>query len=66
MAIEIHHLVRSGRRLGHDHVVPLCHYHHQGKFLPGDFTSYKAASGVFGPSLEREPSRFMGEFPNLA
>jgi hypothetical protein len=32
---EIHHLTSGGRRMGHDHTIPLCAYHHRG-LLPGD------------------------------
>lgn len=58
MELETHHLLSGGRRVGHMHTVRLCHYHHQGKRLPGAHTSYRAAAAIFGPSLEREPRRF--------
>lgn len=31
---ELHHIVRGGRRLGHDESYPLCDYHHRGRGYP--------------------------------
>ena len=56
--LEVHHLLSGGRRLGHDATVCLCHYHHQGKFLPVSGLGYEQHAHRFGPSLEREPRRF--------
>ena len=28
--VEVHHLVEGKRRLGDDHTIPLCAYHHRG------------------------------------
>lgn len=43
---EIHHITEAGRRLGHDHTIPLCPWHHR-----------SAAESVYdhfkGPSLAK-------------
>jgi hypothetical protein len=56
--LEIHHLLSGGRRIGHEATICLCHFHHQGKFLPYVDYSYTAQAAAFGPSLEREPRHF--------
>jgi len=56
--LEIHHLLSGGRRRGHDFTVCLCHYHHQGKFLPYPDHGYQEHAEHFGPSLERQSRRF--------
>jgi hypothetical protein len=48
---EIHHLTSGGRRLGHDHTICLCRYHHEGDHLPQYNVGYKATVPVFGPSF---------------
>jgi hypothetical protein len=48
---EIHHLTSGGRRLGHDHTICLCRYHHEGDHLPRYDVGYKATVLVFGPSF---------------
>jgi hypothetical protein len=40
-APDIHHILRSGRRVGHQHTLPLCPEHHR----------YPSNGTVVGPSL---------------
>lgn len=53
--IEIHHIVRGNKRLGHWYTLPLCHAHHQTKSI-GVWTSIangrKAFSAVHGDELD--------------
>lgn len=48
---EIHHLTSGGRRLGHDHTICLCRYHHEGDHLPRYNVGYKETVRTFGPSF---------------
>jgi hypothetical protein len=57
---EIHHIV-SGYRLGNDHTLPLCAWHHRG--VPPDMDMYKSvAVKKLGPNLRDEKKRFVKEF----
>ena len=53
--IEIHHIVRGNKRLGHWYTLPLCHAHHQTK-SHGVWTSIangrKAFAAVHGDELD--------------
>lgn len=57
-ALEIHHQLSGGRRIGHHAVICLCHYHHQGKRLPMITMGYREHAQKYGPSLERESRAF--------
>ena len=54
---EIHHLVRGGRRLGHDFTIPLCAWCHRG--VPDDGLSVSDAELILGPSLARSKRDFV-------
>lgn len=56
--LEIHHLTSAGRRIGHDHTICLCRYHHQGDLLPYTGAGYREQAVRFGPSYGREKARF--------
>jgi hypothetical protein len=47
--VEVHHLTNAGRRLGHQHTIPLCEWHHRG-VLDFGFTRTSMRE-TFGPSL---------------
>jgi hypothetical protein len=53
--IEIHHIVRGNKRLGHWYTLPLCHSHHQQKDK-GAWTSIangrKAFNAIHGTELD--------------
>lgn len=52
---DIHHIVKDGRRLGHDYTIPLCPWHHRG--VP-------AQNGeiLHGPSLATRPRSFVVKY----
>lgn len=54
--IEAHHLLRGGRRIGHEATIALCHYHHQG-YLPEGYNNASARI-AFGPSLAKGSKPF--------
>ena len=54
---EIHHITRSGRRLGHDYTIPLCAWCHRA--VPDGNLSPKEMEGRIGPSLARNKRRFV-------
>lgn len=56
--LEIHHLLSSNKRMGHDFTVCLCRYHHQGDFLPVSGRLYIVQAKAYGPSLAHEGRRF--------
>ncbi len=60
---EIHHLTVGGRhgapRLGHEHTIGLCTWHHRGESDHPDKTRLRR---WIGPSYAREPSAFREEF----
>lgn len=58
--VEIHHIV-EGYRLGHDHTIPLCIWHHRGERENLNITMSKMKA-VFGPSMAREKKLFVREF----
>lgn len=68
MAIEIHHQVKCGRRLGQDFTVALCHWHHQADAWPVgyDLSRYTDLVVLFGPSLKRSPGQFQLAYGNNA
>lgn len=61
---ERHHLTLGGlhgqRRLGHDHSIGLCAWHHRG-VAPHPHNS-RAATRDFGPSYARQPRAFRDHF----
>lgn len=57
---EIHHITSCGRRLGHDHTIPLCCWHHRGTPWACDRPSQEEAT--LGPSLARNKRTFVSEF----
>ena len=58
MAIEIHHQLSGGRRIGHHAAVALCVFHHQGTKWPEITMGYAAVALIYGPSLGRESRAF--------
>jgi len=54
---EIHHLLSGGRRMGHDHTIPLCPWHHRGEPMTIDSTK-KTTEAWLGPSLAESLIRF--------
>lgn len=66
MPCEIHHLTTGGRhgqkRLGHDHTVGLCPWHHRG--MRPETISRAQMAARFGPSYADEPRRFREVFGN--
>lgn len=59
---EIHHLTKSGRRLGHDHTICLCRYHHQGDLLPRYDVGYRETVWTFGPSFGKGRATFAATY----
>ena len=61
----IHHLTVGGKhgqeRRGHEFVLGLCDWHHQG-YLPQDCSSVKEAEGWYGYSYARTPAKFRQSF----
>jgi len=61
---EIHHqnfnAHAGGKRLGDDHTVGLCSWHHRG--VPPEGMLGSETRVALGPSLAREPSEFRREF----
>lgn len=53
---DIHHLLSGGRRLGHDHTVGLCEFHHRGIVPEG--RTLEDYQHVHGPSLAAKPRAF--------
>src|ERR1700679_2321884 len=41
---DIHHILSGGRRMGNEHTIPLCSWHHRA-------AAPKGAKDAFGPSL---------------
>ena len=64
MEPDVHHqnlgAHAGGKRLGDDHTVGLCPYHHRG--VPGDFGSQRRAEELLGPSLAKSPNLFRIKF----
>ena len=63
----IHHLTVGGKhgqeRRGHEFVLGLCDWHHQG-YLPQDCSSVKEAEEWYGYSYARTPAKFRQSFGN--
>ena len=63
----IHHLTVGGKhgqkRRGHEFVIGLCDWHHQG-YLPQDCSSVKEAEEWYGYSYARTPAKFRQSFGN--
>jgi hypothetical protein len=57
---EIHHLVEGQRRLGHDHTIPLCPWHHRG--LPAYDLDTADTEATLGPSLARSKRKFVARY----
>lgn len=56
---DIHHLVEGRKRLGDDHTIPLCPWHHRG--VPCG-SSAKETEEVLGPSLARNKREFVERY----
>lgn len=54
---EIHHITRSGRRMGHDYTIPLCAWCHRA--VPDGNLSPSDMDRLIGPSLARNKRRFV-------
>jgi hypothetical protein len=59
-AVEIHHLLSGGRRIGHMATVGLCCWHHRG--VPFEFMSHAECRDAFGPALSEGSKPFHREF----
>lgn len=57
---DIHHVLRGGKRLGHDHTIGLCPHHHRG--LPRDGLTAQETAALLGPSMAREPRAFAAAY----
>lgn len=55
---DIHHLLRAGKRMGHQYTICLCVWHHRGHHQLPD----KDAERLFGPSLAKNKKAFVNEF----
>ncbi len=53
---EVHHLLNSSKRRGHDFTVSLCTWHHRAVPLIG--CTSKAMTDTFGPSLRLASKKF--------
>jgi len=56
---DIHHRI-NGYRIGHDHTIPLCPWHHRA--VPPMGMSRHAAIVTFGPSKAHTPKAFQAEY----
>lgn len=61
MPCEIHHITDCGRRLGHDHTVGICCWHHRGEPWTLDMRPSQMTATV-GPSLAKNKRAFVSEF----
>lgn len=52
---DIHHLIDGNERIGHDHTIGLCEWHHRG--IPLNGMSTKACTDLFGPSLRHHGAK---------
>lgn len=59
-APDIHHLTEGGRRLGHDHTIPLSPWFHRGVAPHG--MSQAEAETKWGPSLAKSKRAFTARF----
>lgn len=58
---EMHHILSGGRRMGHDHTIPLCAWHHRGEPYPLDISA-KFVEEILGPSMARNKKAFVARF----
>lgn len=56
---DVHHVLRAGRRVSHDHSLVLCSWHHRGVPLG---TSAKETEKILGPSLARSKRDFTARY----
>jgi hypothetical protein len=59
-AVEIHHLLSGGRRIGHMATVGLCIWHHRA--VPFEFMTHEECRDYLGPSLAEGSRPFRAEF----
>lgn len=57
---DVHHVLRGGRRVSHQHTCGLCAWHHEGHQPDG--MSQADCLDLFGPSRKRHPKEFAQEF----
>jgi hypothetical protein len=62
---DLHHLTDAGRRISHDHTIPLCPYHHRAIPPRYDWT-VSMSKMYYGPSIANEPKSFASEFGSEA
>lgn len=58
VASDIHHILSGGRRVGHEHTIPLCPWHHRGISNHGA----RNAENLMGPSLARSKRAFVERY----
>lgn len=56
LPVEVQHLTSGGRRIGNEHTIPLCTWHHRAQ-SPRGMTSSQA-SLLYGPSFAKSRRRF--------
>lgn len=61
VAPDIHHILRGGKRMGHQYTLPLCPWHNRGD-IPEQCAGAAEAEAIFGPSMYRAKRRFVAEF----
>jgi hypothetical protein len=54
---EVHHVLDGGRRMGHDHTVGLCPWHHRGE-APLNMPATDEVAFFYGPSMALHRRRF--------
>ena len=58
---DAHHLLKGGRRIGHDATIALCEWHHRA--MPfGDWLDHATCRRLLGPSLAEGSKPFHREF----
>lgn len=62
--IEVHHLISGNRRMGHDHTIPLCPWHHRAvpTFNHAIYSNHKQCRDSLGPSLAEGSKPFRAHF----
>ncbi len=55
---DVHHLLSGGRRLGHQHSIPLCPWHHRGAAIG----SRRDMAANYGPSLAHGSKAFRARY----
>lgn len=58
---DAHHILSGGRRIGHEHTIPLCPWHHRGIITNPDW-SREQMEQTFGPSMARNKPAFVKAF----